>query len=110
MKSLAKALVNATHNNVSSSIMCDIHILLVMLASRLLESPRSQFIQADTDLHVILNLIERKERTWCGIDKACALATRSAQVALFERELDIFTRKVSNQSGFNLRTATSYYY
>lgn len=108
MEALAQALMNAAHISISTFLIRDIHILLVLIATRLLESPGSQNMHAIVDMHVILNLIELKERSWCGSDKSCVMIARSAQVALFDGELDVLTPKISSHIGFHLKNTASY--
>lgn len=107
IESLTRGLVNAAHAGNFSSLYRDFNVLFVTIATKLLESPGNHHMQAVTDIHVILNHAELKERT-CGYDKSCILVVRDAQVALFDGELDVLTAKVSNHSGFRLKSATSY--
>ncbi|XP_016837232.1 lysosomal-trafficking regulator isoform X2 [Nasonia vitripennis] len=108
MESLSRGLVNAAHISPSASLFRDLHVLLVAIATKLLDSPGSHHMQAVTDMHVILNHTELKERSQCGVSKVCVTAVRDAQVALFDGELDILTAKVSNHSGFRLKSTASY--
>ncbi|XP_033229888.1 lysosomal-trafficking regulator isoform X2 [Belonocnema kinseyi] len=108
MESLARALVNAAHKGSSATLFRDIHVLLVAIATKLLESPGYHHMQAIADLHLILSHVELRERANCGTDKSCVLVTRDAQVALFDGELDALTSKVSSHSGFRLRSTASY--
>lgn len=91
-----------------AALLRDVHVLLIAVATRLLDSPGNQFMTSLIDLHVILILVELKERTWCGSDKNCIIVTRDAQVALFDGELDVLTPKVSAPGGFRLRSTSSY--
>lgn len=108
MESLARSLVNAAHISCSASLFRDIHVLLVAIVTKLLDSPSSHHIQAVADLHVILNHTEFQERTQCGNNKNCVSTVRDAQVALFDGQLDILTTKVSTHSGFRLKSTASY--
>ena len=108
MESLARALINAAHKGSSATLFRDIHVLLVTVATRLLESPGYHHMQAISDLHLILSHVELGERAHCGTEKSCVLVARDAQVALFDGELDALTTKVSSHSGFRLRSTTSY--
>lgn len=108
METTSKAIVNAAHACCSSSLFRDMHVLLVAIATKLLDSPGNHHMQAVTELHVILNHSELKERMHCGSSKNCVFAVRDAQVALFDGELDVLTAKVSNHSGFRLKSTASY--
>ncbi|XP_058802324.1 lysosomal-trafficking regulator isoform X2 [Phymastichus coffea] len=108
METTSKAIVNAAHIGCSISLFRDMHVLLVAMATKLLDSPGSHHMQAVTELHVILNHSELKERLQCGANKNCVYAVRDAQVALFDGELDVLTAKVSNHSGFRLKSNASY--
>lgn len=108
MESLSRGLVNAAHISSFASLFRDLHVLLVTIATKLLDSPGNHHMQAITDLHVILNHAELKERSQCGVSGGCVSAVRDAQVALFDGELDILTAKVSNHSGFRLKSTASY--
>ena len=108
IESLVQALVGAAHKSGSTSLYRDIHVLLVAIATRLLESPGTHQMQAILDLHLILNHMELKEKSQCIKNRACVSVVRDAQVALFDGELDVLTAKVSNQSGFRLRSTASY--
>ncbi|KAK9307869.1 hypothetical protein QLX08_001934 [Tetragonisca angustula] len=108
IESLVQALVGAAHKGGSTSLYRDIHVLLVAIATRLLESPGTHQMQAILDLHLILNHMELKEKSQCIKNRACVSVVRDAQVALFDGELDVLTAKVSNQSGFRLRSTASY--
>ncbi|XP_020281501.1 lysosomal-trafficking regulator isoform X2 [Pseudomyrmex gracilis] len=107
IESLAQALVGAASKASSTSLHRDIHVLLVAIASKLLELPGSHQMQALLDLHVILDYTELSEKL-----QSCASATcvviRDAQVALFDGELDVLATKMSNPSGFRLRSTASY--
>ncbi|XP_057327101.1 lysosomal-trafficking regulator [Microplitis mediator] len=114
-ESLAQSLVGGAHNSASSGasspplLINDIHILLVSIATKLLEQPGSHHMPAISDLHLILNYVEFNERSQCGANAACVSVIRNAQVVLFDGELDVLMPKVSSlQSGFKLRSATSY--
>lgn len=85
----------------------DIHVLLVAIATKLLELPGSHQMQAVLDLHVILDYVELSEKLQCRASSICA-AIRDAQVALFDGELDALATKMSNPSGFRLRSTASY--
>lgn len=108
MESLSRSLVNAAHAGCFGSLFRDLHVLLVTIATKLLDTPGSHHMQAVTDLHTILNHTELRERSMCSGIKNCVSAVRDAQVALFDGELDILTAKVSNHSGFRLKSAASY--
>ncbi|XP_076297603.1 lysosomal-trafficking regulator mauve isoform X3 [Lasioglossum baleicum] len=105
IESLVQALVAGAHKSGSAALYRDIHVLLVAIASKLLKSPGSHQMQAVLDLHLILNHVELKEKH-CAKNKSSVV--RDAQVALFDGELDILLAKVSNQSGFRLRSTASY--
>ncbi|XP_043802413.1 lysosomal-trafficking regulator isoform X3 [Apis laboriosa] len=108
IESLVQALVGGAHKNGSTSLYRDIHVLLVTIATKLLESPGNHQMQAILDLHLILNHMELKERSHCIKNRTCVSIVRDAQVALFDGELDVLTAKVSNQSSFRLRSTASY--
>ncbi|XP_078037136.1 lysosomal-trafficking regulator mauve isoform X2 [Augochlora pura] len=108
IESLVQALVGSAHKGGSASLNRDIIVLLVAVASKLLESPGSHQMQAILGLHLILNHMELKEKSHCTKTKNCVSVVRDAQVALFDGELDILMAKVSNQSGFRLRSTASY--
>ncbi|XP_076766095.1 lysosomal-trafficking regulator mauve isoform X3 [Xylocopa sonorina] len=108
VESLVQALVGAAHRGGSTSLYRDIHVLLVAIATKFLESPGSHQMQAVLDLHLILNHMELKEKSLCVKNRICVTVVREAQVALFDGELDVLTAKVSNQSGFRLRSTASY--
>ncbi|XP_076389629.1 lysosomal-trafficking regulator mauve isoform X1 [Megachile rotundata] len=108
VESLAQALVGGAHKGGSTSLYRDIHVLLVAIATKLLESPGSHQMQAVIDLHLILNHMELKEKSHCTKNRTCVSIVRDAQVALFDGELDVLATKVSNQSGFRLRSTASY--
>ncbi|XP_023288682.1 lysosomal-trafficking regulator isoform X2 [Orussus abietinus] len=108
MESLGRALVGAAHRGSAISLFRDIHVLLVAIATKLLESPGGHQMQAVTDLHLVLNHMELKERSQCGTNTMCVSVVRDAQVALFDGELDAVTTRVSSHSGFRLRSAASY--
>ena len=108
MESVTRGIVNAAHMGCSVSLFRDIHVLLVAVATKLLDSPGNHHVQSVTDLHVILNHAELKERSQCGTNKICVASVRDAQVALFDGEFDILTAKVSYHSGFRLKSAASY--
>ncbi|XP_011343929.2 lysosomal-trafficking regulator isoform X3 [Ooceraea biroi] len=107
IESLAQALVGAAYKGNSMSLHRDIHVLFVAIASKLLELPGSHQMQAVLDLHVILDYVELSEKLRCRASSICT-AIRDAQVALFDGELDILTTKMSNHSGFRLRSTASY--
>ncbi|XP_074102061.1 lysosomal-trafficking regulator mauve isoform X2 [Cotesia typhae] len=112
-ESLAQSLVGGAHNSsIGASpplLINDIHILLVNIATKLLDQPGSHHMPAISDLHLILNYVELNERAQCGADAPCVSVIRNAQVVLFDGELDVLMPKVSSlQSGFKLRSATSY--
>ncbi|XP_067210662.1 lysosomal-trafficking regulator isoform X3 [Linepithema humile] len=107
IESLAQALIGAAHKGNSMSLHRDIHVLLVAIATKLLELPGSHQMQAVLDLHVILDYVELSEKLQCRASSICA-AIRDAQVALFDGELDVLTTKMSNSSGFRLRSTASY--
>lgn len=108
IESLVQALVGSAHKGGSTSLYRDIHVLLVTIATKLLESPGNHQMQAILDLHLILNHMELKERSHCIKNRTCVSIVRDAQVALFDGELDVLTAKVSNQSSFRLRSTASY--
>ncbi|CAK9830368.1 Lysosomal-trafficking regulator [Anthophora retusa] len=108
IESLAQALVGGAHKGGTASLYRDIHVLLVAIATKLLESPGSHKMQTVLDLHLILNHMELKEKSHCVKNRSCVSVVRDAQVALFDGELDVLTAKVSNQSGFRLRSTASY--
>lgn len=108
VESLARALVGGAHKGNPTSLFNDIHVLLVAIATKLLESPGSHHMQAVYDLHLILNHVELKERSQCGTSTACVAVVRDAQVVLFDGELDNLMSKVSANSGFRLRSTASY--
>ncbi|XP_011300955.1 lysosomal-trafficking regulator isoform X2 [Fopius arisanus] len=107
-ESLARSLVGGAHKGSSTCLFNDIHILLVAIATKLLESPGSHHMQAISDLHLILNHVELNERHKCGSDSPCVTVVRDAQVVLFDGELDFLMAKVSTHSGFRLRSTASY--
>ncbi|KZC14096.1 Lysosomal-trafficking regulator, partial [Dufourea novaeangliae] len=108
IESLAQALVGGAHKGGSTSLCRDIHVLFLAIATKMLESPGNHQVQAILDLHLILNHVELKEKAYCTKNRTCVSVVRDAQVALFDGELDILTAKVSNQSGFRLRSTASY--
>lgn len=108
IESLVQALVGSAHKGGSTSLYRDIHVFLVTIATKLLESPGNHQMQAILDLHLILNHMELKERSHCIKNRTCVSIVRDAQVALFDGELDVLTAKVSNQSSFRLRSTASY--
>ncbi|XP_026675054.1 lysosomal-trafficking regulator isoform X2 [Ceratina calcarata] len=108
VESLAQALVGGAHKGGSTSLFRDIHVLLVAIVAKLLESPGSHQMQVILDVHVTLNHVELRERSHCVKNRTCITVVRDAQVALFDGELDVLTAKVSNQSGFRLRSTASY--
>ncbi|XP_043270510.1 lysosomal-trafficking regulator isoform X2 [Venturia canescens] len=108
VESLARALVGGAHKGNSVSLFSDIHVLLVAIATKLLESPGSHQMQAVYDLHLVLNHVELKERSQCGTSTSCVAVVRDAQVVLFDGELDNLMSKVSTNSGFRLRSTASY--
>ncbi|XP_024939057.1 lysosomal-trafficking regulator isoform X2 [Cephus cinctus] len=107
-ESLARALIGAAHKNNLASLFRDIHVLLVAIATKLLESPGNHQLQAVKDLHLILNHVELRERSQCGATTNCVTVVRDAQVALFDGELDALTARVSTHHGFRLRSTASY--
>lgn len=107
IESLAQALIGAAHKSNSMSLHRDIHVLLVAIATKLLELPGSHQMQAVLDLHVILDYVELSENLQCRASLICT-AIRDAQVALFDGELDALMTKMSNPSGFRLRSTASY--
>jgi len=107
IESLAQALIGAVHKSNSMSLHRDIHVLLVAIVTKLLELPGSHQMQAVLDLHVILDYVELSEKLHCRASSTCS-AIRDAQVALFDGELDALTTKMSNPSGFRLRSTASY--
>lgn len=108
IESLIQALVGGAHKGGSMSLYRDIHVLLVAIATKLLESPGSHQMQAILDLHLILNHMELKEKSHCTKNRSCVSVVRDAQVALIDGELDVLMAKVWNQSGFRLRSTASY--
>ncbi|XP_076629359.1 lysosomal-trafficking regulator mauve isoform X2 [Colletes latitarsis] len=108
IESLVQALVGGAHKGGSTSLYRDIHVLLVAIATKLLESLGNHQMQAILDMHLILNHVELKEKSDCTKNRACVSVVRNAQVALFDGELDVLAAKVSNQSGFRLRSTASY--
>ncbi|XP_054002539.1 lysosomal-trafficking regulator isoform X2 [Hylaeus anthracinus] len=108
IESLVQALVAGAHKGGSTSLYRDIHVLLVAIATKLLESLGSHQMQAILDMHLILNYMELKEKSDCTKNRSCVSVVRDAQVALFDGELDVLASKVSNQSGFRLRSTASY--
>lgn len=108
IESLSRALINAAHMGGCNNLYRDIHVLLVAIVSKLLESPGNHHLQAVIDIHLILNHVEISERSQCGSNKSCVYVARDAQVALFDGELDILTAKLTNHSGFKLKSTTSY--
>ena len=108
MESLARALVNAAHSGTFIALFRDIHVVLVTIATKLLDFPGNHHMQALTDLHVILNQVELRERMTCGATSSCVSVLRDAQVALFDGQFDILAVKVSNHSGFRLKSTASY--
>ncbi|XP_076673285.1 lysosomal-trafficking regulator mauve isoform X3 [Andrena cerasifolii] len=108
VESLVQALVGGAHKGSSTSLYRDIHVLLVAVATKLLELPGNHQMQAVLDLHLILNHMELKEKSHCTKNRGCASTVRDAQIALFDGELDVLTAKVSSQSGFRLRSTASY--
>ncbi|XP_039305256.1 lysosomal-trafficking regulator isoform X2 [Solenopsis invicta] len=107
IESLAQALVTAAHKSTSTSLHRDIHVLFVAIATKLLELPGNHQMQAVLDLHMILDYMELSEKLRCRASLTCT-AIRDAQVALFDGELDVLTTKMSNPSGFRLRSTASY--
>ncbi|XP_012252611.2 lysosomal-trafficking regulator [Athalia rosae] len=107
-ESIARALIGAAHRGSSMSLLHDLHILLVAIATKLLESPGTPHMQAVADLHFTLSYMELKERSQCGIGTHCVSVARDAQVALFDGELDALTARVSTHHGFRLRSTASY--
>ncbi|XP_011866548.1 PREDICTED: lysosomal-trafficking regulator isoform X3 [Vollenhovia emeryi] len=107
IESMAQALVAIAHKGTSSSLHRDIHVLFVAIATKLLELPGNHQMQAVLDLHMILDYMELSEKLRCRVSSTCT-AVRDAQVALFDGELDLLTTKMSNPSGFRLRSTASY--
>ncbi|KAK0171372.1 hypothetical protein PV328_009113 [Microctonus aethiopoides] len=105
---LGQALVGGAHKGNSTSLLNDIHVLLLAIATKLLESPGNHQIQAISDLHLILNYLELHERNKCGTNVACVSIIRAALVVLFDGELDALMSKMSKNPGFKLRSAASY--
>lgn len=108
IESIGKSLINGVHSVNSSSLFRDLHVLLVTIVTKLLDSPGNHHMQTINDLHVALNHAELKEIAQCGINESCVFAIRDAQVALFDGELDILTSKISNHTGFRLKSTASY--
>jgi hypothetical protein len=106
IESLAQSLVATAHKG-NSSLHRDIHVLFVTIMSKLLELPGNHQMQAVLDLHVILDYMEFSEKLQCRSSAICTVI-RDAQVALFDGELDMLTSKMSNHSGFRLRSTASY--
>lgn len=100
--------MGAAHRGSSMSLLHDYHVLLVAVATKLLESPGAHHMQAVADLHLILSHIELRERSHCGVGTICVAVARDAQVALFDGELDALTARVSTHHGFRLRSTASY--
>ncbi|KYN43656.1 Lysosomal-trafficking regulator [Trachymyrmex septentrionalis] len=107
IESLAQALVAAVHKGTSTSLHRDIHVLFVAIATKLLELPGIHQMQAVLDLHLILDYMELSEKLRYRASLTCTIV-RDAQVALFDGELDVLTTKMSNPSGFRLRSTASY--
>ncbi|XP_018058565.1 PREDICTED: lysosomal-trafficking regulator [Atta colombica] len=107
IESLAQALVVAVHKGTSTSLHRDIHVLFVAIATKLLELPGIHQMQAVLDLHLILDYMELSEKLRYRTSLICTIV-RDAQVALFDGELDVLTTKMSNPSGFRLRSTASY--
>ncbi|CAL1677884.1 unnamed protein product [Lasius platythorax] len=107
IESLVQGLVGAAHKSNSMSLHRDIHVLFVTIATKLLELPGSHQIQAVLDLHVILDYMEISEKLRCRANSIRTIV-RDAQVALFDGELDALVTKLSNPSGFRLRSTASY--
>ncbi|XP_077276800.1 lysosomal-trafficking regulator mauve isoform X2 [Temnothorax americanus] len=107
IESLAQALCAIAHKGTSTSLHRDIHVLFVAIATKLLELPGNHQMQAVLDLHMILDYMELSEKLQCRASLTCT-AIRDAQVALFDGELDVLTTKMSNPSGFRLRSTASY--
>ncbi|XP_046418983.1 lysosomal-trafficking regulator isoform X1 [Neodiprion fabricii] len=107
-ESMIRALISAAHRGSSTSLLHDFHILLVAIATKLLELPGTHHMQAVVDLHLILTHVELRERSECGIGTICVSVARDAQVALFDGELDTLTARVSSHHGFRLRSTASY--
>lgn len=95
------------HKGISTSLHRDIHVLFVAIATKLLELPGNHQVQAVLDLHMILDYMELSEKLRCRASLTCTVI-RDAQVALFDGELDVLTTKISNPSGFRLRSTASY--
>ena len=107
IESLAQALVAAVHKGTSTFLHRDIHVLFVAIATKLLELPGIHQMQAVLDLHLILDYMELSEKLRYRTSLICTIV-RDAQVALFDGELDVLTTKMSNPSGFRLRSTASY--
>lgn len=107
IESLAQALVAAAHKGTSTSLLRDIHVLFVAIATKLLELPGNHQMQAVLELHMILDYMELSEKLRCRNSFTCT-TIRDAQVVLFDGELDVLTTKMSNPSGFRLRSTASY--
>lgn len=107
IESLAQALIATAHRGSSTSLHRDVHVLLVTIATKLFELPGNHQMQTVLDLHVILDHVELTEKLQCRTISTC-VAIRDAQVALFDGELDALTAKISNHSGFRLRSTASY--
>ncbi|EFN65741.1 Lysosomal-trafficking regulator [Camponotus floridanus] len=107
IESLVQGLVGTAYKSNSMSLHRDIHVLFVTIATKLLELPGSHQIQAILDLHVILDYMEISEKLRC-CTSSIRTAVRDAQVALFDGELDALVTKLSNPSGFRLRSTASY--
>ncbi|KAF7992714.1 hypothetical protein HCN44_005058 [Aphidius gifuensis] len=105
---LVKALVNGAHKGNSISLFNDIHVILVTIATKLLETPGNHHMQAISDIHLILNHVELNERSQCGESTHCVGVIRDAQVVLFDGELDTLMSKVTTHSGFRLLSTASY--
>lgn len=108
IESLVRAVVNGAHRSNSNSLFRDIHVLLVAIATKLLESPGTLHMQAVSDMHAILNHVELGERCQCGSRKSCVVAVRNAQMTLLDGELDAITARVMSHSGFRFKSAISY--
>ncbi|XP_034950425.1 lysosomal-trafficking regulator [Chelonus insularis] len=109
IESVAQALALGAHKNNSTSLFNDIYILLVTIATKLLEIPGNNQIPMVLDLHSILSYIELHEKFQCGTNANCTSAVRIAQVILFDSELDVVMSKISSQTGFKLRSTASYF-
>lgn len=107
-ESLVRSLIHSAHKGNSTTLSRDINVLFVTIAKQFLESPGYHNMQALLDLHLVLSYGELQETMNCGKEKLCVSVIRSAQVALFDGELDALTLKVLSESGFRLKNTASY--